>query len=152
MTIARERCEVACVVCAREDWLERRFSVYLWRETDGSKTLSELQNIQAGTSELLTCGTHLCFGSRHLINEFLATGIYSELMPLIPKDHLYASSVIHTEDENMSWLLHTRRVAMQPDSRKPLGSSAAQPASAHTCAGVGDPDEVAWICYDCATC
>ena len=146
MTIARERCEVACVVCARKDWLERRFSVYLWREADGSKTLSELQNVQAGTSKLLTCGSHLCFGNRHLINKFLATGQYSELMQLIPKEHLYASSVIHPEDENMSWLLHTRRVPLQPDSRKPLGSSA------YTCAGVGDPDEVAWICYDCASC
>ena len=41
---------------------------------------------------------------------------------------------------------------MQPNSRQPLGSSGAQPASPYTCAGVGDPDEVAWICYDCASC
>ena len=53
----------------------------------------------------------------------------------------------------MSWLLHTRRVPIRPSSRQPLGGSAAQPASPqYTCAGVGDPDEVAWICYDCATC
>ena len=45
----------------------------------------------------------------------------------------------------MSWLLHTRRVPMQPGSHL-------QHASTHACAGVGDPDEVAWICYDCATC
>jgi hypothetical protein len=152
MTIARERSEAACVVCARKDWLECRFSVYLWREADGSKTLTELRNCQSGDSKLLTCGPHLCFGNRHLINEFLATGLYGELMPLIPKEHLYASSAIHPEDENMSWLLHTRRVPMQPNSRQPLGSSGAQPGSPYTCAGVGDPDEVAWICYDCASC
>ena len=66
----------------------------------------------------------------------------------------------------MSWLLHTRRVsilntsaesvdgAVQPVSQLPQDAdgSAAQPARRYRCAGVGDPDEVAWICFDCATC
>ena len=34
--VAKERSEVACVVCARKDWLESRFTVYLWRAADGS--------------------------------------------------------------------------------------------------------------------
>ena len=52
---------------------------------------------------------------------------------------------------------------MVPNSRKPprctaeqpaaaSSSSAAPPASQHSCAGVGDRDAVAHICYDCATC
>ena len=82
MAVARPRCEVACVVCARKDWLENRHSVYLWREADGRTTLSELQHIKSGDSELLTCGEHLCFGNRHKINELLAPGKYAELMPL----------------------------------------------------------------------
>ena len=39
---AKERAEVACVVCARKDWLENRFTVYLWREATGASNLSEL--------------------------------------------------------------------------------------------------------------
>ena len=60
-------------------------------------------------------------------------------------------------------MLHTRRVPLVPDSRRPPHSgaeqpasqssgSAARPASQHNCAGVGDIDAVAHICYDCATC
>jgi len=58
----------------------------------------------------------------------------------------------------MSWLLHTKRVAMLPNSRRAPPSSAqssasaAQLASQHKCAGVGDIDAVAHICYECATC
>ena len=63
----------------------------------------------------------------------------------------------------MSWLLHTRRVPLVPDSRKApyagaeqpatlSSSSAARPAVQHRCAGVGDIDAVAHICYDCASC
>jgi hypothetical protein len=63
----------------------------------------------------------------------------------------------------MSWLLHTRRAPMVPDSRRAPQSSTEQPAaqssgsaeqpvSQHKCAGVGDIDGVAHICYDCARC
>jgi len=62
-----------------------------------------------------------------------------------------------------SWLLHSRRVPLVPDSRRApyasaeqpatrSSSSAAQPVLQHKCAGVGDIDAVAHICYDCATC
>ena len=108
---------MACVVCARKDWLESRFTVYLWRTATGSSSLTELQHVDSGKSELLTNGEHLCFGNRDLIDKFLNTKRYSEKFPLIPKEHLYASSVLHPKDEGMSWLLHTRRVPMVPDSR-----------------------------------
>ena len=36
--VATERSEVACVVCARKDWLENRFTFYLWSEATGSST------------------------------------------------------------------------------------------------------------------
>jgi hypothetical protein len=74
--VAKERSEVACVVCARKDWLESRFTVYLWREATGSSTLAELQHVtEAGKSELLTCGQYLCFGNRDLIDNLLTTTI-----------------------------------------------------------------------------
>jgi len=154
--VAKERSEVACVVCARKDWLESRFTVYLWRKADGASSYSELQHTDSGTSQLLTNGEHLCFGNRDVIDQFLNTKFYSEKFPLIPPEHLYASSALHPEDEGMSWLLHTRRVPLIPDSRRPPRSgaeqpaaespgSAAQPALRHKCAGVGDIDAVAHI-------
>ena len=143
---------VACVVCARKDWLERRFTVHLWRTASGSTSIAELQHGAHGKSEWLTNGEHLCFGNRDLIDKFLNTKHYCEKFPLIPQDHLYASSVLHPNDEGMSWLLHTRRVPMVPDSRRVPQNSAEQPVSQHKCAGVGDIDAVAHICYDCADC
>ena len=51
---------------------------------------------------------------------------------------------------------------MQEDSRQPRASSVAESTDdvgaaqsvreTRPCAGVGDPDELAWICYDCANC
>ena len=52
----------------------------------------------------------------------------------------------------MSWLLHTRRVPMVPNSRRAPQNSAEQAVSQHKCAGVGDIDAVAHICYNCADC
>ena len=162
---AMPRAEVPCVVCARKYWIEQRFKVYLWREADGSSKLSELSHSTCGQEEFLTCGGRVCFGDREKVNEYLSTAKYSDRMPILPKDHLYASSVIHPEDYSMSWLLHTRAVPMQPNSRQPCGRSAGHPAggsndehpveaeaAAPSCAGVGDRNEAAWICYECASC
>ena len=74
--VAKERSEVACVVCARKDWLESRFTVYLWRAATGSSTYSELMHVDSGKSEMLTCGEHLCFGNRDLIDKLLTTKRY----------------------------------------------------------------------------
>ena len=52
----------------------------------------------------------------------------------------------------MSWLLHTRRVPLLPNTRMAPQDSAERPVSQHKCAGIGNTDEVAHICYDCATC
>ena len=159
---AMPRAEVACVVCARRDWIEQRLRVYLWREADGVTQLTELTHGAGGNKEMLTCGGHLCFGNRDVINEYLDAAKYAERMPMLPKEHLYASSVIHPESPSMSWLLHTRRVPMQENSRQPRESGAVESGSdggagqpvgeACNCAGVGDPNELAWICYDCANC
>ena len=45
--VAKERAEVACVVCARKDWLESRFTVYLWRTASGSSSYSELCHVDS---------------------------------------------------------------------------------------------------------
>ena len=95
--VAKERSEVACVVCARKDWLESLFTVYLWRTATGASSMAELQHNDSGNSELLTCGDHLCFGNRDGIDEFLNTKRYCENFPLTPLEHLYASSVLHPQ-------------------------------------------------------
>ena len=99
-TVAQERSEVTCVVCARKDWLESRFKVHLWQTATGSSTLTELVHANGGSSRLLTYGEHLCFGNKEIINEHLHTSRYCRLFPLIPQEHLYASSVIHPDDES----------------------------------------------------
>ena len=101
-TVAQERSEVACVVCARKDWLESRFKVHLWQTATGSSTLTELVHCDGGTSRLLTYGEqkNLCFGNKEIINEHLHTSRYCRLFPSIPQEHLYASSVIHPDDES----------------------------------------------------
>ena len=69
----------------------------------------------------------------------------------------------------MAWLLHSRRTPLLPDSRGPRFNSAGQPVRevetlgsaeqpaardviSPSCAGIGDPDQTARICFHCATC
>ena len=54
---------------------------------------------------------------------------------------------------SMSWLLNTRRVPLEQNSRQPCLHSAEQPIDeAPNTAGVGDANKLAWICYDCMNC
>ena len=147
LEIATTRCEVACVVCARKDWSENRFPVYLWREATDKRTLTDLLHTDSGTSEFLTCDDILCFGNPDKINNHLSVDGYMDRRPLIPKAELLASSVLHPAHPSLAWLLHTRRIPLKPDSRKPRLNSA-EPS----CAGIGDPDQTARICLDCASC
>ena len=139
LTIARPRCEVGCVVCARKDWLENRFPVYLSKEADDSKPVGEIIH-GPGSTQLLVHEGSLCFGNRHIINEYLATSLYAASMPRIPQQELYASSVSHPSDPAMQWLLNTQRVPLQKEDTAehtllPHADGAAQPASPHPCAG-----------------
>ena len=169
IAVAKARCKVACVVCARKDWLENRYPVYLWREATDKRTITELRHRDSGTSTFLTCGDTLCFGNRDNINGHLSTDGYMDRWPLIPKAELLASSVLHPSDHSMVWLLHTRRTPLLSDSRQRRPSSVAQPVhqrgqqcsaeqpalrdvGAPMCAGIGDPDQTAHICVDCAVC
>jgi hypothetical protein len=156
LAVARPRCEVACVVCACKDWLENRFPVHLWKEATDAKPVGEIIH-GPGSTQLLVHEGSLCFGNRHIINKYLATSLYAALMPRIPQQELYASSVVHPADPAMQWLLHTRRVPLQREDSAaqsvfPQAASVAQPALPHPCAGVGNPDETAWICLECARC
>ena len=86
-------------------------------------------------------------------------------MPILPKDHLYASSVIHPENYSMSGYYIQGQCQCNPtagsrvdavlDILPGVGSDehpVEAEAAAPSCAGVGDPNEAAWICYECPSC
>ena len=108
------------------------------------------------------------------VQELLNVQRYEDRWPLIHKEELHASSVqhpAHLDDPHWRWLVHTRRVpvlqpspdsvaggASQPVVLQPspdsVAGGASQPVETEApevppCAGVGDPDGVAWACWDC---
>eukprot|EP00973_Karenia_brevis_P032833 4532143-Karenia_brevis.AAC.1 len=166
------RCEVACAVCARRDFIEYRYKCYLWATPESrvtSKTPKDQQreepiramevdsaepNMQSSGSPGSTGAQSLllqrdgifCLGSPESINKHLATYNYSKLMPLIPKEELYASSVRHPKHPEMIWLLHSRRVPLLEDgveleSRRIAVQDSGVP---YTVAGTGDPEATVW--------
>ena len=128
------RQEVACVVCARKDWIEHRFRVYLWREPESTnfasvesssdpRNASCAEEVGEAVAEEVVLSPKkdvrqtktmndgcFCFGDAHRVNELLATSRYAEHMPNIPREELYASSVQHPRHPEMTWLLHSTRV------------------------------------------
>ena len=65
--------------------MENRFRVYLWNHYTEIKTVGEIIH-GPGATKLLTTNGRLCFGNRKKINDYLATEIYAERMPLIPRE------------------------------------------------------------------
>ena len=165
LNTARERHEVGCAICARKDWIEYRYPVYLWREPEEVDTGEDgeaeavLENLQAADDmedaaferydastarsasfSLLTKNDGCyCLGDVAKINQLLATSRYAKLMPRIPEEDLYASSIQHPRHPEMTWLLHTKRVKCLAD-QKPLDSR---------CAGIGDEDATVQCCKTC---
>ena len=121
------RQEVGCAICARKDWLEHRYRVYVWRKPGAAATdtggLPEtvLQNpspeeelggavaepilLDSGQSKLygrtMSEGC-FCLGNAQAVNRLLATSRYATLMPLIPEEELYASSIQHPRHPAMT--------------------------------------------------
>ena len=182
------RQEIACAVCARKDWIEHRYRVYLWQEPVSStmeqETSTEPQNASgAEETGAVPRQDHLvnededapkvftkrdgcfCFGNAHKINKLLNTQLYADLMPKIPQEELFASSIQHPRHPEMTWLLHTRRTPILTNAAaEAIGfktqqqSGAAKPAQGDVpmsktldtrCAGVGDMDATVWCCKDC---
>ncbi|CAK0810017.1 unnamed protein product, partial [Prorocentrum cordatum] len=169
IAVAKARCEVACVACARKDWLDNRYPVHLWRGATEQRTITQLLHTDSGTSTFLTCGDALCFADRDKINGHLSTDGCMERWPLIPKAELLTSSLLRPSDHSMARLLRARRTPLLPDSRQGRPSSAAQPVhqrgqqgsaeqpaardvGAPMCAGIGDLHQTAHICHVCAVC
>ena len=81
------------------------------------------------------------------VNKILCVRRYAERWPLIPKAELFASSIVHPSFPDMKWLLHTRVVALQPDTFGFRGSNAEEPGSA----GVGDATKSCYLCHLCSS-
>ena len=161
LNTAKQRQEVGCAICARKDWIEYRYPVYLWREPDEANTGEDIdpevvlenppvqdaneENYNACTGRTATVSTYTknegcyCLGDADKLNKLLATSRYAKLMPTIPEEDLYASSIEHPRHPEMTWLLHTRRVKCLPE-KKPSDSR---------CAGIGDIDATVWCCKTC---
>ena len=124
--MAESRRAIACVVCARLDWIENRKRCFLWRapEEMASESLDTREEQKQEPEEtegrasgrgFLNCTRNadvLCVGDAHVADKFLATANYLHKMPLIPPEELYASSVRHPSHPEMTWLLHSRRVPL----------------------------------------
>ena len=73
---------------------------------------------------------------------------YIERWPLIPPEHLHASSVQHPEHPEWRWLLHTRRIPVLEAADVSAGSVDPR-AECRPCAGIGDPTGIVWACWPC---
>ena len=154
---AEQRQEIGCAICARKDWIEQRFQVYLFREPENAKLekdedelIQEELDEDTGRQKLFMRAKNdgvYCLGSAQAVNKFLATSRYAELMPSIPEAELYASSIQHPSHPDMIWLLHTRRVpCLSAADAQNLASDVVLDSR---CAGIGDIDQTVWCCKDC---
>ena len=154
---AEPRQEVGCAICARKDWIEHRFQVYLFREPekeaqepDQDELIQSEPDEETGRQELhprtRNDGSY-CLGDAEAVNKLLATNRYAQLMPSIPEEELYASSIQHPRRPEMIWLLHTRRVpCLSAADAQNLGSTVTADSR---CAGIGDINQTAYCCKAC---
>ena len=118
-----------------------------------------------------------CFlGPAEKVHKLLDVDNYVPVVLGCPLEELHASSVQHPRFPHMRWLLHTKRVPVQKDSEGGSSAGAAEHAKNETegaqgaaehmptgairaegaagarppCAGVGDPEQTAWLCHECA--
>ena len=151
------RREVACCVCAVKDWIDNRFECFLFQEATQAVTevvsdelLVEPQDDNHDAeitdpntdSKLFTFRDSYCFGPAEKINKFFSVEHYAKLMPNIPLEELHASAIEHPK-YSYHWLLHARRVPCLQTRPKNNNPSDYAPA------GIGDPDQKAWVCKEC---
>ena len=128
------RCEAACVICAQKDYLEHRYKMSLFGEapkgvtSEGSLAKNtEAEEEEDGPAERCSRQDRIAYSlvkhngvyymqSPEKAQVFLNVDRYHERWPLIPTEHLHASSVQHPHHPEWRWLLHTRRVPVMPDA------------------------------------
>ena len=165
------RAEAACVVCAQKDYLEHRYKLCLFEEAPAESTAQgrllqvdqEADEEEDGTTERHSQHDRIAYSlvkrngvyyiqSPEKVQAFMNVERYHARWPLIPEEHLHASSVQHPRHPEWRWLLHTRRVPVLPDADvSPLGASVvgADFGTLPKCAGIGDPEGIVWACWPC---
>ena len=146
------RREIACAVCARLNFPEKRFRVRLFCAAGQPGVLAD-----SSESESSSCDTDSDKTGRtdtpvpchvqdpHAVDKLLDVRRYAARWPLIPAAELFASSVVHPVYPHMKWLLHTRSVCMQPDTFGACGDDDTEPG----CAGVASSERPVFLCDLC---
>ena len=164
------RCEAACAICTKKDWLEHRHKLHLFSEppanivsenADAKREAAEDSDGEEGSNaktlsvaSLLKHEGIYYLRSPEKVNALLDVSRYAGRWPLIPTEELHASSVQHPDHPEWRWLLHSRRVPVLDDSLTEAlrASDASQPVDTlPTCAGIGDPAVPVWACWECLT-
>ena len=153
------RCEAACAICARKDWLEHRFKLRLFaeppaatvsedaaaepdpEETELDEDCMRLKSTLRTPAKLRRHG-HYYIQSPQLVHQLLDVNRYAQRWPLIPPQELHASSIEHpsqkdSDGNNFRWLLHTRRVPVLP--RPPAASDSGVSQLADATSGAAQP-------------
>ena len=158
------RCEAACVVCAQKDYLEHRHKLSLFGAVPEEHVFqhcedpaSDQEDVPEGAADSRPAKTlvkHLgvyYLQSPEAVQKLLDVVRYSQRWPLIPYEHLHASSVQHPEHPEWRWLLHSRRVPVEAPAEAAGGSCGASPPAEGRppCAGVGDVNALVWACWEC---
>ena len=159
---------VACAVCAMKDWIDDYYPCYLWQAApvvlqstltadigENCEVLQEereeeeqqhQQRVSRSRGPQLRDEDGVCFfGPAEKVHQLLDVEKYLHVVPLAPQEELHASSVQHPSFPHMRWLMHTKRVPVLEKASVELG------AGRPPCAGVGDPEQTAWLCHECAS-
>ena len=115
------RCEAACAICARKDFLENRHKLHLLAETP-TNTTSETANAENATENsdeevdpsATTLSTRALRKHRGIyylqspdqVHQLLDVKRYSQRWPLISAEELHVSSIQHPYHPEWRWLLH----------------------------------------------
>ena len=125
------RCEAACAVCARKDWLENRHKLRLFAEPPHtvvsedtgadidppcsrfrlprSEDSEEEDRVAHRPAAKLRRHGEYYIQSPEQVHTFLDVNRYAQRWPLIPLQELHASSIQHPDHPEWRWRLHTHR-------------------------------------------
>ena len=162
------RCEAACALCARKDFIEHRHMLNLFAQLPedhqsvefdscGAPQPADEDNDLSGDpceedyrpKRLMKHKMVYYLRNPEAVNRLLNVERYAARWPLIPVAELHASSIQHPLHPEWRWLLHSRRVPVQAIASDE-DSSVAQPADDRPrCAGIGDENCHVWSCWDC---
>ena len=159
------RCEAACAICAQKDYLEHRHKISLFGEAPSS-CISEAhihndaeeqdqdsnemgRNHQPIAYSMVKQHGVYYIQSPEQMQAFMNVERYMERWPLIPPEHLHASSVQHPQHPEWRWLLHTRRVPLVENADVTQLGVQDSTGDRPPCAGIGDPTGIVWACWDC---